>query len=590
MRKKATILIIFLSFNLFSQDIETITKLLHKKLDSTALSSEKITILLDLANLYLPKSPLKALEYLKEIDKIRRKNPVPPQVLAKIYKTYGLAYFERKEYTEAINYFVKEIAELEKFATKNTIDSAKFNLATTAYNLKDYKTADKYFSALLDSTEIKSKEFLKQLYKSLYLTNKNLKNYQKSLEYFEKFLNIVNKEFLEATQNIELLTNKIEKTKNIEIQYIQTKTELITTKKVLKIKDSTLQKKDEEILRMQKDSLQKALYLSKLKEDSLLLSINLQKTEEERKRNALVIQNRNRQLFLLSLITVIIMLSAIVFLILINKLRINNKILKQQKEEITFKNKLIADSINYASIIQKNILPKIEDLKKILPCFVFFKPRDQVSGDFVWFKNLNGKILISVIDCTGHGVPGSLLSIAGNILLNEIVLVEKITSPGLILNKLHEKFKALFPYQENNLDSLNDGMDLVLCSLNLETKEMSYSCAKNNIIVITDTEYKILHSNPYSIGEIPFRPNQIINFKEEVYPLSNNDILILATDGYFDQMNNENQKIGLNSVIDVVKNHEFNKIEEELANTLEKWQQDTPQTDDILIVGIKIDF
>ncbi|HLC82304.1 MAG TPA: SpoIIE family protein phosphatase, partial [Bacteroidia bacterium] len=192
-----------------------------------------------------------------------------------------------------------------------------------------------------------------------------------------------------------------------------------------------------------------------------------------------------KKLLLLAL-SCVLLLSVMIFLIFrFNREKKKTYILLKDK------NKKITDSINYASRIQESILPSESEIKKQLPeSFVFFKPRDVVSGDFYWLSNIKDKTIIACVDCTGHGVPGAFMSLIGNTLLNEIVNEKEIIDPSLILKRLHtEIVKAL--HQNSDRVQSKDGMEMSLCVIDNKAKVIEYAGAMNPLYIVKDSVVNI---------------------------------------------------------------------------------------------------
>ena len=167
-----------------------------------------------------------------------------------------------------------------------------------------------------------------------------------------------------------------------------------------------------------------------------------------------------------------------------------------QKKIIEKKNTNITDSIRYAQEIQKAMLPSLTSVLKGIPdFFVLLKPRDIVSGDFYWFGEINDKIVISAIDCTGHGIPGAFLSLIGNDLLNEIVISKNITIPNQILYELNRGIKNALNQEKNDN---HDGMDMALCVIDKSSKILTFCGAKNSLVYIRDNEVYQIKGDRYS--------------------------------------------------------------------------------------------
>jgi serine phosphatase RsbU (regulator of sigma subunit) len=259
---------------------------------------------------------------------------------------------------------------------------------------------------------------------------------------------------------------------------------------------------------------------------------------------------------------------------------------EQQKREIELKNKDIVDSIIYAKRIQNTILPPKERLDEILKdYFVIYKPKDIVSGDFYWADLLDGKSYFSVIDCTGHGVPGAFVSIVGFNGLKRTVNEFKVREPGKILDKLTDIVIDTFTASESQL---KDGMDLSLCSLDYKTLTLEYAGANNSLIILRNSEIIEIKANKQPIGEFDNR----IPFSNHKIQLQKGDCIFLFSDGYADQFGGPK---GKKFKLKTLKNL-FAKIahltpkqqKEKLENAFDEWKGEFEQLDDVCIIGVKI--
>ncbi|MBO4244612.1 MAG: SpoIIE family protein phosphatase, partial [Bacteroidales bacterium] len=209
--------------------------------------------------------------------------------------------------------------------------------------------------------------------------------------------------------------------------------------------------------------------------------------------------------------------------------------IEQQKNLIEQKNCEITDSINYARKIQDNILLPESKLKQWLPqMFVYFKPKDIVSGDFYWFSKFENKYVITAIDCTGHGVPGAFLSMVGNTLLHEIVNIKHVFKPDVILTMLHTGIRLALNQSSEDSDS-EDGMDMSLCTVDAKLHRFQFAGAKNNLYVVQGDKLKILKANYYSIGGRQLRPDMQIEFTCYDFMYDDNTSIYMFSDGYLDQ-------------------------------------------------------
>jgi serine phosphatase RsbU (regulator of sigma subunit) len=271
-----------------------------------------------------------------------------------------------------------------------------------------------------------------------------------------------------------------------------------------------------------------------------------------------------------------------------------------QNFEIQDKNKNITDSINYAKRIQTAML-SITSFEYILGAknfFILFKPRDIVSGDFYWIAQLKEKIIITVADCTGHGVPGAFVSMVGNSFLNEIVLGEGFSAPQVILKRLHKKIVDFFHQQENlNELVIDDGMDIVILTLQKDTQtqkivKASYSGAMNPLYYVQNQQLFEIKASKKSIGG--WRMTESRAFEMHEIDLDSPTIFYLCTDGYQDQFGGEKGKKfmvkNLKEKLLSLHSKELLEQKNDLDLTINNWISSAKeaQTDDITIVGVKV--
>lgn len=256
--------------------------------------------------------------------------------------------------------------------------------------------------------------------------------------------------------------------------------------------------------------------------------------------------------------------------------------------EIQNKNKKITESINYAKRIQTAILPNSRVISKALPdSFILYKPRDVVSGDFPWFVQIKDDIFIAAVDCTGHGVPGALLSLIGYFLLNDIVRSRKITEPGKILDLLDEGVTTTLRQDEDA--TTKDGMDIALCKINLNAGEVEYAGAHRPLYIMKDGLMEEIKGNKFPIGGGIFK-NQT-NFTNTKVTLKKGDSIYFSSDGFPDQFGGpEGRKFGPKKVRDIVERVHRLPMQEAVLTfdqEWENWRGETKQTDDVLLIGIK---
>lgn len=321
-----------------------------------------------------------------------------------------------------------------------------------------------------------------------------------------------------------------------------------------------------------------------LKEKEYLLNaVELELTTAKKiielQKNKISDQNK----LLLLAVAFVILLS--VFLLIIYRF---NKEKKKTYLLLKEKNKKITDSINYASRIQESILPSDEEIKKQLPqSFIYFQPKDVVSGDFYWVYTVKEKTIVACVDCTGHGVPGAFMSLIGNTLLNEIVHEKQITDPSLILKHLHRGI--LKSLQQNSNSQSKDGMDMSLCVIDRSNNIIAYAGAMNPIYVVTDNTVSVVKPDVKSIGGED--TNDAAEFRNQTIPIRKSTSVYMFTDGYMDQFGGaENKKFNIPNFKKMLLDIQTESMAEQkkiVEKTIKSWQGDGRQIDDMLVIGIR---
>ena len=294
--------------------------------------------------------------------------------------------------------------------------------------------------------------------------------------------------------------------------------------------------------------------------------------------------------------------------------------LKQANEEITIqkvdierKNEDITASINYASRIQDAMLPRMAEIKQAFPdSFILYRPRDIVSGDFYWYNetpmepryNKNpsihgvpsvfdgfnmGKKIIAAVDCTGHGVPGAFMSMVGDAYLSQIIVLEGISQPQLILKELDNQVKkALKQDQTENLD----GMDMTICVVNPNNQTLEFAGAKNPLVYIQDGEMNHIRGDRYGIGGFQMDDNEKV-FNRHVISIDKPTWIYIFSDGLQDQFGGPKGRKFMTKTMKRIFLENHQKPMEEQKEILEKawkeWMQGYEQVDDILVIGFYLD-
>lgn len=264
---------------------------------------------------------------------------------------------------------------------------------------------------------------------------------------------------------------------------------------------------------------------------------------------------------------------------------------KRIELEIQEKNKKIEDSINYAQRIQSSILPDNRLIREFFPkSFIYYKPRDVVSGDFPWYFQHGDDIYIAAVDCTGHGVPGAMLSFIGYFLLNNIVDNDKALNAGGICDMLHYGVRTTLK-QDREDASGRDGMDIALCKINLKKKELHFGGAHRPLYLVRKGELIEYKGDRKAIGGIPLGNKAEQPFTDHSINILNGDKVFFFSDGLPDQLGGpEHKKYSPGRIRNIIQeNSSFSMTQyyEYFLQDFEDWKGETKQIDDVLLIGIE---
>ncbi len=305
--------------------------------------------------------------------------------------------------------------------------------------------------------------------------------------------------------------------------------------------------------------------------------IELQKSE---------INSQERSLKFLALsLSLFLILASVAYIFYRDKLRTNTLLKKR--------NQRIVESLSYAKRIQQAILIPESEIRNHLPkSFVFYRPRDIVSGDFYWFTERKGKLVLAAIDCTGHGVPGVFMSLIGNTLINEIILEKEILNPAQVLELLDEGVRESLHQNGNGVVS-QDGMEMSICVIDPKRRKVSYAGAVVPIYVVDKNKIQVLKGSSRSIGGN--RPangsRKKVRFGSHEFQMDLGAEVFMFTDGYMDQFGSpEYTKFNagrFKKLLCDIQGDSVKKQKKQLEQAFDQWKGETPQTDDTLIMGFK---
>jgi serine phosphatase RsbU (regulator of sigma subunit) len=281
--------------------------------------------------------------------------------------------------------------------------------------------------------------------------------------------------------------------------------------------------------------------------------------------------------------------------------------IQQQHDTVFHQKEMITDSISYAQRIQSALLPSENLLGELVPeHFIVFKPKDIVSGDYYWVKEVQDHVVIVAADCTGHGVPGAFMSMLGITLLNDLIGDRCFDAPSAILERLRSKIKTMLD-QDGDSEEQKDGMDLALAIYNKTNRELHFAGANNPVYIIRNKEVPAgkeleahfsIDNEEYQLFEIKGDKQPIgvhweeTPFKSYSVILQEHDTFYMFSDGFVDQYGGEKRKkfksLPFKRLLLSLQNQPMSEQGKALEHTFETWKGDLEQIDDVSVVGVKI--
>jgi len=532
-----------------------------------------------------------------------------------IYNTLGLLYLQTDKYKEAMEYFEDEIAYYTKNRNDTILGNTYNNLANCYFMLKEYpKSIEIRQKAIFLRKKLNQEVALGDSFNDMGETFEDMGMTDSAIVYEKLCLEIKEKAHDDEMTAMAALNLGIDYTDKRELNVakkysnqsyqlalkMKSKTyQLNAIKQLAKIAALENNNKEEASLLNEYIALNDSIYTEEnQKQINLLhtefetekkeLRIKSLQTEEQQQQMLAAAEKRENSLILVFSIIGFIALASFL-LIVINRFRLTKKqyvIIEQQRSVLKEKNKDITDSINYSKRLQDAILPPISFISKRLSSyFILYNPKDIVSGDFYWMESVGDNILLAVADCTGHGVPGAIVSVVCSNALNRAVKEFKIIEPGKILDKVRELVLETF---EKSQDNVQDGMDISLCCINTNRKEVRWSGAHNPLWYVKQGEIHELPPDKQPIGKHdnpqPFHTHSL--------NLQKGDTLYLFTDGYADQFGGpKGKKFRYKHFEEMLLANAGKAMDEQkniLENSLNEWKGNLEQVDDILVMGVRI--
>lgn len=258
-------------------------------------------------------------------------------------------------------------------------------------------------------------------------------------------------------------------------------------------------------------------------------------------------------------------------------------------EKLEAKNQMLEDSIRYASAIQRAMLPDESQFQTLFTdAFIMYKPRDVLSGDFYWIFPFKDQIYFAVGDCTGHGVPGALIYMAGSALLRQVILMEGLNDPALILEELDQQLTTLLN-EHIHSEYRADGMDIAFCRYDRSTRKLYFSGAGRPLVLVRNGEPQMLSSDRAWIGYDPFGVKSMSTQCLDTKP---GDMVYLFSDGYTDQFGGEKvKKFNRKRFLRMLSSIAELRCElqgNELKHAFRNWKGNQEQVDDVCVVGVRV--
>ncbi len=550
---------------------------------------ERVESGIKLTQFYHDDNDPKCVEQANATIKIANKLKLPSKV-AELHGIVGSYYYNRKEYKKAASAYESAYSILKK--NNLAIPRAKvcYSLGECHQKLRNNRKARFYYDeAMTLAKKLADKELMHTLTRSLCDIMLSDKNYKMAYEYLNAYF-------------------QEEKTKlgdqNAKLRDLTDQQEQLIEQKDSTIQEVVNQNYELELKRKELEFAAKELEFAKRQQADSLDRVNLVNTR-------LRDQDKFNKIIMVCLAVVLALVAGVIVLILRNNrqkkqanaqlLEKNNMISSQNEEiqrqneeisknleEIAVKNKDITDSLTYAGTIQRAMLRDFEKHRSLMhDYFIFYAPKDIVSGDFYWAYKVDNKFVFTVGDCTGHSVPGAFMSMLGIALLNQIVAQQHVLQASQILEGMRVMVKQYLG-QTGLEDAPKDGMDMALCVWDLETNNCNFAGAYNSMFMVRGGELSVYHAVKSPVGihmrELPFEDQNVT--------LQKGDRLFLFSDGYADQFSSvKHDKFKMSRFRQLLletSRLSMSNQRDKVVETYFAWKGDFMQIDDVCVLGVEI--
>ncbi|HEY6161804.1 MAG TPA: tetratricopeptide repeat protein [Bacteroidia bacterium] len=494
--------------------------------------------------------------------------------LPAFYSNLGIMWHSKKDFGKAMEYYIKalKLADANKdnrsrSYVMNSMGKLYFDIGKKDERPQDFEQAIKYYKQSLDlKKEMNDKRGMANTLGNIGDVLIERGRYSEALDYYKQGYDLA-----KETLYNEWLETGCFNMSDIYVKLGDYKNAYLIHKEYVAIKDTLESIADRKAMADLQD---------KFDDEQRDKTIQLQQKENELLEAE--VKSRNKTLVFASAGLVIVIVFAF---FLYRSYREKQKINMVIEE----KNKNITDSIMYAKRIQTAILPAREQFAQAVnDFFILYKPKDIVSGDFYFFTEMSGKVIIAVADCTGHGVPGAFMSMIGNSLLNRIIKEKGETIPSEILSQLHRGVSEAL--QQNKDTETRDGMDIALVSIDRKAGSIAYAGANRNLYFTNQAGMQEVAADKSAIGGL--HSENEVKFTNHEFAFAPGDTLYLSTDGYADQFGGpEGKKFRTKRFREMLGSMGNKKMEaqlNELESTIDGWMGNNEQLDDILVIGVKL--
>src|SRR6056297_2495036 len=527
--------------------------------------------------------------------------------IAKTYVNLGLLYFRQEEYDKSLEFYNRSLQIKRSLNDQEGIALLYNNIAIVNYYTENYDSVRYYFQKAYDiyekegnkRSQVMALSNLAEIYSVLGQKDKALESYFDVLK-LEKELGekaqVARTHFLIA--DLYCSRSNFKEAKKYLYQSLNMAKEvnsLIDIKDAYSLlteiykeeKDYKTALKYNELYCTINDSIFNAEKLRQIKEIETQYETRKKEQRIKNLENEKIISDlriKRQQFLIFSVILGLLIISSFI-LVLFNR----NKKIRLANDKLSYQKKQITDSIEYASKIQTAILPPDDYITQLIPQhFIFYKPRDIVSGDFYWVTEKNDKIVVAVVDCTGHGVPGAFMSMLGTAFLNEIVNSDFDQKANSILNQLRNYIKKSL-HQTGKDDETKDGMDISLCIIDKNKGTLQFAGAYNSLFLISNNKPLMIKGDRMPIGIYMKEKDTFTNHVIDIQP---GDMFYLFTDGYIDQFGGDNRrKFRIAPFRELLFSVHLKPVEEQkkiLEASFNAWKGQLEQIDDVLVFGFRI--